>query len=121
LIDLAARVLRIDREKIEPEHSLIALGIDSLMAVELKNRIELALTVTPAVVDLLRGLTIRELAARLLAQIEAANPDTAEPATEELTDAERELAEADPELLKELMATLIPANGDLQRPAIVMH
>ncbi|KAB8141147.1 type I polyketide synthase [Chloroflexia bacterium SDU3-3] len=71
LRDLAARVLRLDRAKLDVQQPLSALGMNSMMAIELKNRIDLTLNVTVAVVELLQGFGVAQLAARLLPQIEA--------------------------------------------------
>jgi acyl transferase domain-containing protein len=71
LQELAARVLRIDRAKLDTRQPLSAFGMNSMMAIELKNRIDLTLGVTIAVVDLLQGFGIAQLAARLFPQIEA--------------------------------------------------
>ena len=62
----------------------------------------------------MRGLTIRELALRLLAQIEAVHQPTMEPVASESADRERTVAEAGPELLKKLMAGLADAPGNLE-------
>jgi hypothetical protein len=71
LQELAARVLRLERAKLDTQQPLSAFGMNSMMAIELKNRIDLTLGVTVAVVDLLQGFGIVQLAARLLPQIEA--------------------------------------------------
>jgi hypothetical protein len=81
LTELTAKVLRLDRTRLEAAQALVMLGMDSLMASELKNRIELNLHVRLSVVDLLQGLSISDIAARLLPQIEPA------PAVETIVDA----------------------------------
>ncbi len=77
LQELAARVLRMDRTKLDIQQPLNTLGMNSMMAIELKNRIDLTLGVTVAVVELLQGLGIAQLAARVLNQIEIQIENTA--------------------------------------------
>jgi acyl transferase domain-containing protein len=69
LLDLLARVLRLDRARLDREQPLNTLGLDSMMATELKNRIEISLETPLSVVDLLRGFSIAQLAAQLGPQI----------------------------------------------------
>lgn len=71
LTGLACRVLRIDAAKLEREDVLNARGMDSMMAIELKNRVERSLRVSIAIVDLLRGASIVSIAAKLFAELEA--------------------------------------------------
>jgi acyl transferase domain-containing protein len=66
---LAARVLRMDRQKVENSQPLSALGLDSMMAMELKNRIELSLHVPVSVLDLLSGVSIAEISVSLLSRV----------------------------------------------------
>jgi acyl transferase domain-containing protein len=60
-----ASVLRTPAEGLDTEESLTQLGIDSLMAVELKNRIETDLGLPTPVGDLLEGPSLSALAASL--------------------------------------------------------
>jgi acyl carrier protein len=71
LTRLLAKVLRIDAGKLEAEAPLTALGMDSLIATELRNRIELQLEVNVSVVELLQGATIARLAERAVQQLQA--------------------------------------------------
>ena len=48
---------------------LSAFGLDSMMATELKNRMELSLQVPVSVIDLLKGVCIADFAASLLTRI----------------------------------------------------
>jgi hypothetical protein len=66
---LAARVLRMDREKVEVSQPLSALGLDSMMAMELKNRMELSLRISVSVLDLLAGVSIAEFSQMLVARL----------------------------------------------------
>nr|WP_246035766.1 acyl carrier protein [Dictyobacter kobayashii] len=66
-----ARILRIPIAKLDLQRPLHTLGIDSLMAVELKNQIEVDTEITVPVVLLLQGTSIRELTNFLLAELAA--------------------------------------------------
>jgi amino acid adenylation domain-containing protein/thioester reductase-like protein len=59
-------VLGLDRARLRAEQPLDTLGMDSLMALELKNRLESDLQVDLPVVSLLQGPTITELSSQLL-------------------------------------------------------
>jgi acyl transferase domain-containing protein len=102
LMDLTAKVLRLDRSRLEPGQALVTLGMDSLMASELKNRIELNLGVRLSVVDLLQGLNVSDLAARLLPQI-APEPGVGQIAA---VDAQTIVADVDPEMLSRMVAEI---------------
>lgn len=72
---LAARVLRMDREKLDVSQPLSALGLDSMMAMELKNRIELNLRVPVSVLDLLKGLSVAQFAQSMLSRLMEENAE----------------------------------------------
>ncbi|MBX3611473.1 MAG: type I polyketide synthase [Hydrogenophaga sp.] len=55
--------------RLDPQSSLIDLGMDSLMAMELRNRMLASLKASVAVADLLQGPSVSTLAATLLAEI----------------------------------------------------
>ncbi|MGC4093803.1 MAG: KR domain-containing protein [Polyangiaceae bacterium] len=61
LRELLARVLRLKLEQVDVQASLSQLGLDSLLAVELKNRLFSELSVSFSVVELLRETRIDEL------------------------------------------------------------
>jgi acyl transferase domain-containing protein/acyl carrier protein len=75
LQSLVARVLRMDRGKIDVTQQLGALGLDSMMATELKNRIELSLRLPVSVLDLLKGVTIAEFAKALVTRLMEENTE----------------------------------------------
>ena len=60
----------------DPDRTLLELGMDSLMAIELRNRMTSHLNVTIAVGELMQGPTIRELASTVLQRM----PPTWDPA-----------------------------------------
>lgn len=57
-----ARVLRIPEERLNAKTSLLRMGLDSLMAVELKNRIETDFGVRLSPARLLQGPSVSDLA-----------------------------------------------------------
>jgi NAD(P)-dependent dehydrogenase (short-subunit alcohol dehydrogenase family) len=73
-------VLKIPRERVDHHTGIDRLGLDSLMAMELKVRVESTLPLTVPVVKLLQGLTLVELSASLCAELAAASPRVASPA-----------------------------------------
>ncbi len=68
LTEQIARVLRCSPSKVDVHQPLNRLGIDSLMAVELKNRIEADLEVAVPVTALLQGPSLAQLAGQLTAE-----------------------------------------------------
>jgi acyl transferase domain-containing protein/aryl carrier-like protein len=66
-----ARVLGLSPSKLDVRQPLNRLGLDSLMAVELKNRIELDIGVLIPMVRLLQGPSLAQIAGQLAEQLEA--------------------------------------------------
>lgn len=64
-----ARVLKLATESLDVEQPLNNVGIDSLMAIELKNRIEADLGATVPMVKFLEGPSVRDLAGYLCEQL----------------------------------------------------
>jgi acyl-CoA synthetase (AMP-forming)/AMP-acid ligase II/aryl carrier-like protein len=62
----AARTLRVALSQLHLHRSLVTMGLDSLMAVELKNRIEVDLGISVRPVIFLQDVNIAQLAAHLL-------------------------------------------------------
>ena len=77
ILGAVARVLGLDRSRLDPGQPLNLLGVDSLMAMELRARLETALGVTVSVVDLLRGLSGADLAAGVLEQLAPVDEEVA--------------------------------------------
>jgi len=69
LSEQIARVLGHASLKLDPQQRLNRLGIDSLMAVELKNRIGSDLNVVILVAKFLQGITFEQLIVQILEQI----------------------------------------------------
>ena len=66
-----ASVLGLGPEQVDVHHPITAMGLDSLMAVELKNRFEADLEVTVPIVRLLKGPSVSDVSALLLVAMEA--------------------------------------------------
>ncbi len=71
---------------IDPRCSVVELGMDSLMAMELRNRLLATLNIRLSVTDLLKGPTIQELSVTLLRSLELDEIGAS------LADADREVA-----------------------------
>jgi acyl carrier protein len=69
LRDQTARVLKLAPHALDVDQPLSNVGIDSLMAIELKNRIEADLGATVPMVKFLEGPSVRDLAAFLADQL----------------------------------------------------
>jgi NAD(P)-dependent dehydrogenase (short-subunit alcohol dehydrogenase family) len=71
------RELGISADGVPVNKALNALGFDSLMAVQLRNRLQTLARVPVSVVDLLKGPTVEELAASLLRRLDESQPSGA--------------------------------------------
>ncbi len=111
LRQIVASVFDCAVDDVEPGDVLDDIGLDSMMAMEFRVRINMMFSIDLPVLEILRGVSVNSLAERVLAELhiihgEATVPagDSAEPA--EVDDLERlidELSEAD---LQELLAQL---------------
>ncbi|MEM7675992.1 MAG: beta-ketoacyl reductase, partial [Myxococcota bacterium] len=107
LTGLVARVLHMDGDDIDVEQPLVAAGVDSMMALELRNRIESTIGVGPTVVELLQGVSLRDLADRLLQRLPLVEPEVVSPANVETEDDTDELLAALSQLSSEEAAALL--------------
>jgi acyl transferase domain-containing protein len=78
-------VMGIARSELDVEQPLSQVGIDSLMALELKHHIELSLKTTLPMVRFLQGPSIKTLIKLLLEQIVSAPPSISADTPEEMT------------------------------------
>ena len=73
LQELVVQVLQIPLSQVNLQQPLSSLGLDSLRVFELKNRIEVDLEVTVSVADFFEGLSLAQLAIKILAQLATAD------------------------------------------------
>jgi len=71
LAEELARVLQLPVAQIDYQHNIMHLGIDSLMAVELQTALQGKFALHISAMELIRGLSIAQLATRLLASLAA--------------------------------------------------
>ena len=70
LADQVLRVLALPvGQKVDPQESLLNLGMDSLMAMEFRNRIQATVGVRVAVADLLGGASLTDLGKIVMSQL----------------------------------------------------
>jgi hypothetical protein len=81
LCEQVALVLQIPLARIETRRPLAAMGLDSMMAVQIKNQVDAALGVNVNLVKFLEGATIADIA-RSLSDDVAAGPGEREPPRE---------------------------------------
>jgi epothilone polyketide synthase D len=108
-----AKILRVPEARLDPKVSLIRFGLDSLMAIELKNRIETSFAVRLATTKLLQGPTVTELAEWLSKEVRGGEPAAATAApvrkTTEMSVRVEELSE---EEVDSMLKDFLTAGGD---------
>ena len=87
---MAAKVLGLGTTSLDPHQPLVNLGLDSLMAIELRNRIEVNLGVSVPLVEFLKGPSIAQLVGLLLDQVAESSVSTITPRAEREPAAETE-------------------------------
>jgi pyochelin synthetase len=89
LIDALATATGISSGELHPEFELAALGLDSLMALEIRSAMETLFGARLSMADLLESETVGGLTGRLLAAVETSAPDAQEdePSAENVADA----------------------------------
>jgi len=75
VLDLVAQVLRADPAHIDLEEGLTSQGFDSLMALELRGRVEAELRISIPILNFFRGNSVVELTAFLFTELAKKFPD----------------------------------------------
>lgn len=104
--ELVARVLQLDASQFSAQESLTSLGMDSMMAIELKHRIAGSVKVDVSVLELLQGITVVQLATRLLSSLQLAEASPGTESVPSIEDLQQLVAQADSEELERLLAEL---------------
>ena len=103
LQQLVADVMGLARDSLSAEDSSMSRGMDSMMAIEIRHRLEFELGIQVAVVDLLKGASARTLA-------DAIGPEvlrTEQPTSAGVEDLARELQSMDEEELQALLDRIV--------------
>ena len=125
LSEQVARALGMSPSRLDVQQPLSELGLDSLMAVELKNRIARDLRVNVPVVKFLQGFSVEEAVTQVLDQLTTKAADPITPLTPavaplgERQNAERLLANLDQlsdEQVSALLADMIAEENDGSMP-----
>jgi aryl carrier-like protein len=119
LKELVARVLQLDGSQFTDQETLTNLGMDSMMAIEVKTRIAVGVKVDVSVLELLQGITIEQLAVRILSSLELSLTSEVISPLEEI---QQLVEQADGEELERLLVEIEQqASGlsDLQKSAQV--
>ncbi|HEY1348702.1 MAG TPA: type I polyketide synthase [Ktedonobacteraceae bacterium] len=111
LHELIGRVLQLDAAQFTSQEALTSLGMDSMMAIEVKHRVAASVKVDLSVLELLQGITVARLATRLLAALPFAEPaPTGAQETPSLEEIEQLIAQADSAELERLLVELEQAS-----------
>jgi acyl transferase domain-containing protein/aryl carrier-like protein len=118
LQEMIARVLQLDASQFSTQEALTSLGMDSMMAIEVKNRIGGSVKAEISVLELLQGITVEQLARRVLSllHLEEETSSIAEVAMP-IDEIEQLVALADSDELERLLAELEQASDVLDAGA----
>ena len=111
LQELVGRVLQLDAAQFGSQESLTSLGLDSMMAIEIKHRIDASLKVDVSVLELLQEITIVQLATRILASLQPGAASTPAEAAPSITEIQHLIDQADSADLEKLLAELEQTSG----------
>lgn len=104
LQEIVAGVLALDPESVTTSDSLTAFGMDSMMALEVRNRVQGMLEIDVPVLDLLHGTTIGQLALTLTGQL---GSSTSTEGADALVSDQPSVAEPDDDLVTEELERLL--------------
>jgi acyl transferase domain-containing protein/aryl carrier-like protein len=106
LQEIVARVLQLDAAQFTHQEVLTSLGMDSMMAIEVKNRIAISMKVDISVLELLQGVTIAQLASRILASLQLDEGEVVAESEPLLDEIKHLIEQADSDELERLLAEL---------------
>jgi len=86
LVKIVSQVLRLSIDDVSVSQSFTALGLDSMLAIELRARVERMLDVKVAVVDLLKNVPITELSAQFFEELELKADELEQEVLEDVAD-----------------------------------
>ena len=113
---LVARILQLDASQFGPQESLTSLGLDSMLAIEIKHRVEASLKTEVSVLELLQEVTITQLAGRLLASLQLGSAPTSGGDAASLAEIQQLVENAEGADLESLLAELEQApEQDLEK------
>lgn len=70
-LDLVSTILRVARNKVDTDQSLLSMGMDSLMGIELQGAIEKNIGIKISTLELMKGNPLHDLIAQLVRLVEA--------------------------------------------------
>jgi acyl transferase domain-containing protein/aryl carrier-like protein len=106
LKDLIAHVLQLDSSQLSGQEALTSLGMDSMMAIEAKNRIASSTKADISVLELLQGTTIAQLATRILSTLQLDAPSRNAEAIAPIEEIQQLVEQADSQELEYLLTQL---------------
>jgi acyl transferase domain-containing protein/aryl carrier-like protein len=109
---LVARVLQFDADQLTGQEPLTSLGMDSMMAIEMKHRLAGSVKVDISVLELLQGMTIAQLATRILASLQFEEVSSPAEVAAPVDEIQQLVGQADSEELERLLAELEQASDD---------
>lgn len=116
LQEIVARVLQLDASQFSSQESLTSLGLDSMMAIEVKHRVEASLKIDLSVLELLQEVTIIQLSKRILAALQLDASSLSADSTSSIEEIQQLIEHAEGEDLESLLAELeqAPDGEDLE-------
>ncbi|MFL5664838.1 MAG: type I polyketide synthase, partial [Ktedonobacteraceae bacterium] len=112
LQELVARVLQLDAAQFSSQETLTSLGLDSMMAIEVKHRIDASLKVDISVLELLQEITITQLATRILSLLQPGMVSAAVEEASSMAEIQHLVEQTDSADLEKLLAELEHTSED---------